>query len=522
MVSFHSTGLSCGYISSTYCEHTGDTSVGFQHTPTEFHNSGVKGSFLCLIMAGPPQKWHKHARGQERRKSSPLKTIALGDGSYFPDTSHIEYVEGTVPPEVETLPPRRPPKAAIRDLHLFSGGHGSSSLASHPYARLCAGTDRAGPGAPGAPPTTPAGHGLPTIVNPLNGNQQIFLIPPAVSIVTQGDWPIIYFGDDAPFPRVRFTLNPKDPQYEKDLSMDLIKRAPGKWVIPGAIPTGDVRLDPTHPRYNAGYKVPRAFDSTIGLGGLQWTMDAGDNPASWNGLTRDQLLEFMYRSLEEILGDWVARDQLRKEISKGPLAKNVENVEDPLPSLPPPPKKGSFPHGQYGKHPLADAQTRFKNVHNFWGDYSRPSLAVQPGAKKDPKTLKLLPQRLFAHMREAMEKPDYIGDLHDISSEDDNAPPPGPGGGPGGGTGGGPGRPPRRSPRRSPNGALKEASKGSDLMKIDPPPVDPKLGPDPVDIIEDGGRTARVGEYKCVWFCVIILVLCMFLCLFLYSFKIIR
>jgi hypothetical protein len=337
-----------------------------------------------------------------------------------------------------------------------------------------------------------------------------------------GEWPVIFFGDDVPCPRVRFIPDPRDPQeHGKDLSLDLIKKAPGKWVIPGTAPAGDFRLDPSHPRYRPEYKVPTSLDSTIGLGGLKWSFEPGDDEKACKGLTKNQVIEFLHRSTEEILSDWLARDQLRDSISKGPYAKQVENVEDPLPPLPRQTHRGNFLQAQYGKHPLADAQTRFENSHWFWKDYNRPSLAVRPG--ETPTAPPLLAQRLLAHMREVIEMEDDIGDICDTSSEDDNGPPSGLGGGPSGGPGGGPGALLRRSPRRSakspsPKVAAKEGSKEGDPMEMDP-----EQGPDPMDTTEDGdGRTARVGEYKCVWFGVIVLVLSMFLCLFLYSFKIIR
>jgi len=334
------------------------------------------------------------------------------------------------------------------------------------------------------------------------------LIPPAVGILAQGTWPTIYFGDDAPFPRVRIILDSKDPQNEKDLSMSFMKSAPGKSAISG-VPTGDVRLDPAHLRYNAEYKVSRAFDSTLGLGGLLWNFEPGNDPANWQGLTRDQAIELMYRSLEEVLEDWVSRDQLRDAISKGPLAKKVENTKDPLPALPQPTTKGNFPN-QYGRHPLADAHMKSEDSHYLWEDHTRPGQAIRPRANNDPKLLKFLAQRLFAYMKGIMEKEDDVDDLHDLSSEGDNVP-----------------QGPRISPRGFPNRAAKEvtkeASKEGDPIEVDPPLADPELGPDPMDTTEDGGgRTARVGEYKCVWFCVIVLILSMFLCLFLYSFKIIE
>jgi hypothetical protein len=333
-----------------------------------------------------------------------------------------------------------------------------------------------------------------------------------------GEWPVIFFGDDVPCPRVRFIPDPTGPQeHGKDLSMNLVKKAPGKWVIPGTAPAGDVRLDPSHPRYKPGYTSPTSLDSTIGLGGVKWSFEPGDDEKAWKGLTKNQVIEFMYRSTEEILRDWLARDQLRDSISKGPYAKQVEYVEDPLPQLPQQTRRGNFLQAQYGKHPLADAQTRFENSHWFWKDYTRPSVAMRPG--KTTTAPPPLAQRLLAHMREVIDIEDDIGDIHDTSSEDDNGPPRGLGGG----FGGGPGTLLRRSPRRSaipppPKVASREGSKEGDPMEMDP-----EQGPDPMDTSEDGdGRTARVGEYKCVWFGVIVLVLSMFLCLFLYSFKIIR
>lgn len=483
-------------------------------------------------MAAPPETWYQHAQAPKQRKSSPLKTIALGDGSYFPDETDIEHVERASPPGIETAP-TKPAKALVREMSKLFGRKRDSRFAAHPYMRLRGGSGRPGPSSlPAAPPVTPAIRGLPKIAHPGKAGEELLMIPPTTGISKEGNpgaWPVIYVGDDAPYPRVRFSVDPKDPSEGKDLSKDLIKRATGKWAIPSAVPTGDVRLSPTPAKYKAEYKAPRAFDSTIGLGGLQWVFDPGNNEAYWNGFTKEQIIEFMYRSVEEIMGDWISRDQLRRSIRSGPLRKQVQYVEDPLPPLPPPPKR-SFPEGRYELRQLGSTTKRYENTTVFWDTYMRDDLATRPGEARGPKRLGMLSQSLFAHMREAFDQPDDVGNLLETSSDEDTPPPTrartGRHGTPP------PGRPfgmpPMRAspilPRPYPEGASTEALKetSGNPMEIDPQ-SDPELGLDPMDTSEDGGgRTARVGEYKCVWLCVIVLVLSMFLCLFLYSFKIIR
>ncbi|KAJ5290318.1 uncharacterized protein N7443_010571 [Penicillium atrosanguineum] len=446
-------------------------------------------------MAAPPEKWYQHAKAPKQRKSSPLKTIALGDGSYFPNEWDIEHVERVSPPGIES-PPKRPARALVRDLSTIFGKR-DSRFAAHPYMRLRGGTGGPGPSTlPAAPPVTPAIRGLPKMAHPRKAGEEMLVIPPTTSIFLEGNpgaWPIIYVGDDAPCPRVRFSLDPKDPNEGKDLSKDLIKKATGKWEIPGAVPTGDVRLSPTHAKYKAEYKAPRAFDSTIGLGGLQWVFDAGNNEAYWNGFTKDQIIEFMYRSVEEIMGDWVSRDQLRQSIKSGPLQKQVQYVEDPLPPLPSLPRK-CFPEDRYGSQNLDGTMKRYENTRNFWDTYIRDDLATRPGEARDPRRLGMLSQRLFSHMREVFDRPDDVGNLLETSSDEDNSSTTrvreGRLGTPR------PGLPSpivsRTYPRRNPTEAFKETC--GDPMEMDPP-NDPELGLDPMDTTEDGGgRTARVAQ----------------------------
>ncbi|KAJ6115684.1 hypothetical protein N7523_006101 [Penicillium sp. IBT 18751x] len=443
-------------------------------------------------MAAPPEKWYQHAQAPKQRKSSPLKTIALGDGSYFPDEPEIEHVERAGSPGTDSAP-TRPAKALVREMSQIFGRKRDSRFAANPYVRLRGGTSKVGPSTlPAAPPVTPAIRGLPKIAHPTKAGEEILMIPPTTSISNDGNpgaWPTIHVGDEAPYPRVRFSLDPKDPSEGKDLSTDLIKRATGKWAKPGAVPTGDIRLSPTHAKYKAEYKAPRAYDSTIGLGGLQWVFDAGNEEAPWNGFTQEQVIEFMYRSVEEIMGDWISRDQLRRFIRSGPLAKYVQYVEDPLPPLPPPPKR-SFTEDRYVSRHFDGATKKQRNTTEFWDTYIRDDLATRPGEARDPKRLGMLSQRLFAHMREAYDQPNNVDNLLETSSDEDAPLPPrskeGRLGTP----------PPRRpfgtSPVRGSTEALKENS-GS-LLETDPP-HDPELGLKLMDTIEDGGgRTARLDD----------------------------
>lgn len=484
-------------------------------------------------MAAPPAKWYQHDKAPKQRKPSPLKTIALGDGSYFPEETEIEHVERISLPGNESLPPQRPAKALIRELSTFLGRNGNSRFGSYPYVRLRGGTGGSDPAArPAAPPTTPAARGLPKMVHPLNSSQQVLMIPPTTSIkIDAAGWPPIYFGDDVPSPRVRFTLDPRDPKDGRGLSQDLTRKAIGKGGIHSTVPTGDTRLNRGPPKWRAEYRAPRTFDSEVGLGGLQWVFDAGDSPGPWKGLTKVQVIEFLYRSVEEVLGDWVSRDQIRASIRNGPIKQAVQYVEDPLPPLPPPPDK-SFPRDRYGAQRLdgiMEMET-YDKTHDFWKNYARDELATRPGQARDPMSMNTLSQRLFANMREAFARPDNVRSLSQTSCDEGEGvvrPPKlrvkdwGPGSDPPFGV------PPSRNLQThcqigGPNESTKESA-GDPMQTV--PMEDPELGLDPTNTIaieDEEGRTARVGEYKCVWFGVTTLVLSMFLCLFLYSFRIIR
>jgi hypothetical protein len=251
--------------------------------------------------------------------------------------------------------------------------------------------------------------------------------------------------------------------------------------------------------------------------------EAGDSPGHWKGLTKEQVTEFLYRSLEEVLGDWVSRDQIRASIRNGPLKQAVQYVEDPLPPLPPPPDK-SFPRDRYEAQRLDGVTETYDKTNDFWKNFAWDELASRPGEARDSRGQNTLSQRLFAHMREAFARPDNIGNLSERSSVE------------GEGVvrlpkscvkdwGAGPGSPFGVPPSRDPQTRCQTEDSGGSTKEQIVPVEDPELGLDPTNTIdeeEEEGRIARVGEHKCVWFGVTALVLSMFLCLFLYSFRIIR
>ncbi|KAJ5590897.1 hypothetical protein N7450_004869 [Penicillium hetheringtonii] len=129
--------------------------------------------------------------------------------------------------------------------------------------------------------------------------------------------PPISFGDNAPMPRWRLALNLRDPAEGRDLEEDLISTGKDTTIIEGLAPNSH----------------PRSFDSSIGLGGLQWIFEPGLPGSLLSGAL---LYEAAYMCLIEALKSQIARTQIRREIASGPLWPKVCNVEDPLP---PPPQK---------------------------------------------------------------------------------------------------------------------------------------------------------------------------------------
>lgn len=132
--------------------------------------------------------------------------------------------------------------------------------------------------------------------------------------------PQISFGENAPVPRWRFASSTIKPPRGKDLKKDLIRTVAGKSVIDGL-------TSESH---------PRSFDSSIGLGGLQWVFDPGLPAISPNMVHGRELYEMAYNCLIGALQNPISRAQMKREIANSSLWPEVCNVEDPLP---PPPKR---------------------------------------------------------------------------------------------------------------------------------------------------------------------------------------
>ena len=136
--------------------------------------------------------------------------------------------------------------------------------------------------------------------------------------------PPISFGDNAPMPRWRLALDElSDPTKGRDLEKDLISTGKKTTIIQGLAPDSH----------------PRSFDSSIGLGGLQWIFEPG-LPGSL--LSGTLLYEIAYMCLIQALNNQISRTQIRREIVSGPLWPNVCNVEDPLPPPPEEPETKYF------------------------------------------------------------------------------------------------------------------------------------------------------------------------------------
>ncbi|KAJ5683964.1 uncharacterized protein N7477_000309 [Penicillium maclennaniae] len=401
-------------------------------------------------MAAPPEKWYQHAQAPKQRKSSPLKTIALGDGSYFPDEPEIEHVERASSPGTDSAP-TRPAKALVREMSQIFGRKRDFRFAAHPYMRL------------------------------RGGNWENWAIDSSGSSAsdTSNSWTT----------QDRTSDEGRRGDLDDPANYEYFKRQQ-LWCLAGDLCWRRFAVSSEYGSHLIQKtRAPRAYDSTIGLGGLQWVFDAGNEEASWNGFTQEQVIEFMYRSVEEIMGDWISRDQLRRFIRSGPLAKYVQYVEDPLPPLPPPPKR-SFTKDRYVSWHFDGTTKKHGNTTEFWDTYIRDDLATRPGEARDPKRLGMLSQRLFAHMREAYDQPNNVDNLLETSSDEDTPLPPR-------SKEAGLGTPPPRRPfGTSPVRASAEALKQNPGSLIETDPLhDPELGLNLMDTVEDGGgRTARLDD----------------------------
>lgn len=421
----------------------------------------------------------------ERRESDQEPGRKSSSSSEPLETDHVETID---PPVSEDTTPKEPQKAVVRNFSKLLGGADDNSSHGYGLRGLVTGTENPAAAEEEEEEVHVRQRGLREAPDPTDPTRK-YLILPATESLGQRDWPTISYGDNAPEPRWRVMPDPTDPfMYGKDLSMDLIQTATGKYAIKGVLPSWD-------PKFVQGkHKPPMAFDASVGLGGLLWTFEHGSEDR-WNTLSKDALYEFAYRCLEDAIGDPIARDQFRDAIQAGQYREAVCNVEDPLPPLPPAPKTTEFGR-QSLAHELLKAPKRLGEMNWYFKGYNRPSMAIRPGANR-PQNQHILAARMFEHMRASLANPAPREEYSDTSSE---------------------GESPTTSSKKS---SLSEELDPEELPDAEDPPSDSEGRGSPAPP-GDGGNIAQIGEYRCVLFSVILLVLSMFMCLFLYSFKIIR
>lgn len=220
---------------------------------------------------------------------------------------------------------------------------------------------------------------------------------------------------------------------------------------------------------------------------LVWTFDAGAS-SGWNQLNQDQLYEYAYKCLEDALDDPMSREQLRLTVtSTGPVAGSVSHIQDPLPPLPPVPQT-TYLDLQPGLHEIMEAPTKLEHATYYFPNYDRPSMAVRPGLYTRPSNLHVMAAKMFRHVKGSLVPPcdQGVGDALSSSMDDDKS-------------------------QSSSGMQSSRAQEQYELERMQDIPTSGRLSPLPP---EDGGKIARIGEYRCVLGSVIVLVLRMFLYLF--------
>lgn len=324
-----------------------------------------------------------------------------------------------------------------------------------------------------------------------------FPVPPSAP---QGQ-PKIYYGQNAPLPRWRTLLDVQN--LGANIERDLIRTHPGRTIIPGVAPN-------TH---------PKAHDPTVGLGDLKWSFDPG--PASvWGNLTGQELYAYAHSLLIEALQCEPSRWQLGEAIRNEQYASYVVHVENPVP--PPPhlhPSGAVAPFDSTLNRILASTKVLKTQNQAFSVDdkYERAELKYQPAQDVSNKE-KNSPIALI--MKKNMK-----GTLGPVDQQDPSFDP----------VAVPKAEAKKRLPKRTKatnKGTKKAATNGGKKQQthkgagardfrseerlvgiprcshenvLVPPGAGKPAG--------NGGRNARIGKYKRVWFVVIFLVLSIFLCL---------
>ncbi|GLI72799.1 hypothetical protein PoHVEF18_000983 [Penicillium ochrochloron] len=366
---------------------------------------------------------------------------------------------------------------------------------------------------PKAPPPAKLQQ-LQRLINPLRkvADSDTSLEFPAAPSAPRGH-PKIYYGQNAPLPRWRTLLDDQD--LGANIERDLIRTHPGRTIIPGVAPNTN----------------PKAHDNTIGLGDLKWNFDPG--PASvWGNLTGQELYAHAHSLLIEALGCGHSRRQLGDAIRNEQYASFIANVEDPVP--PPPrldPSGAVAPLSSTFNRILASTKALKAQNQTFSdGDKTeRPELKYQP-EQDMPNKEKDLP--IAAVMKKNMK-----GTLGPVDQQDPSLDPVAE-----------PKVPKakatkkrlptrtkatkKRTKKAAVKGGKQQTHKGAGAQDIG---SEQKLVSIPSSLHRnvwvpplarrsagDGGKIARIGEYKCVCFVVILMILSMFLYPFPYTFKMIR
>lgn len=243
-----------------------------------------------------------------------------------------------------------------------------------------------------------------------------------------------------------------------------------RWVV---VPSTSTPLDIYRAsKLEEGRKLPE----------LDWKFESGP-PSGWKCLSRDQLLIQAHMWLINQLADPITRDRFRIAIARGPHAKLVENMEDPLPPFP-------AAYGGFGGHFLGRSKSMPEELprspNYSYPNYERPSLAAR---LDKPSGASNRAAGFFAHVKDAfgitrLPPPDLECQRLRSVSDDGSL------------------------ERRHKEDALECALERRRVARQE-------------STLQDDIQ-APPREYKCLWFVVVLLLLAIFLCLFLYAFGIIK
>jgi hypothetical protein len=254
-----------------------------------------------------------------------------------------------------------------------------------------------------------------------------------------------------------------------------------------------------------------------------WSFDPGPSTV-WGNLTGQELYEHAHGLLIEALECEHSRQRLRDAIRNEQYASFVANVEDPLPFAPPLNSySAAVPLSSIFNRILASTKILETQNQTFSGDdkYERPELKYQPvqvvsNKEKDVPIASIIMMNMKGTLGPVDQQDPSLDPVAVPKGKATKKRLP---------------IRPKATKKAAVKGAKKQTQKGAGAQNIGSEEklvgITPALHRNTMvplkagERAEDGGRIARIGECKCVWFVVIFLILSMFLCLFLYAFKII-